>query len=255
MVQINNPHIVRLYAMYEDSDHEKKILCAITEYVGAGNLQSLLHNSKKKLPFEKICELALGIAHGVEYLHDVGILHRDLKSANILLDENMRPKIADFNLAKIERNQNTQTFAGGTAEWMAPEVFYSGLYTPASDIYSLGVIFWEMVSRKDPYGDEVRYKTGPAAKLMEDVRKGKRPKIPSDTLLPYTYTKLIEQCWATNPQDRPTIKEIIRDLESLVNPQLPVLIPTSETTTTCISPAGSSSTGERTSLLHPSFIN
>ncbi|KAG9447232.1 hypothetical protein H6P81_013360 [Aristolochia fimbriata] len=115
------------------------------------------HRRRQTMTWEKIHEIALGIARGIEYLHrgcDMRILHFDIKPHNILLDENFIPKVSDFGLAKLypvnESFVKTMTAARGTIGYMAPELFYKniGKVSHKSDVYSYGMVLMEMAGRR-----------------------------------------------------------------------------------------------------------
>ena len=154
--------------------------------------------------------LALEIAQGINYLHSFKppILHRDLKSLNILLDKNYVCKIADFGWAKLRDNHMTKL--RGTFQWMAPEVITNEYYTEKADVYSFGIILWEFWSRDPPY------KGVKAKDVAKKVRANKtyRPIIPND--VPKEIAELMECCWDADPDKRPTFLEIINFLDETI---------------------------------------
>ena len=114
-------------------------------------LWALLQDLRIPLSWEKRYELAIGVAKGMQYLHSfsVPVLHRDLKSLNVLLDEYYTPKIADFGWTRLLAEK--MTLKVGTFQWMAPEVIVSKHYTEKADVYSFGIILWEIASREPPF--------------------------------------------------------------------------------------------------------
>eukprot|EP00923_Selenidium_pygospionis_P040319 GHVN01069709.1.p1 GENE.GHVN01069709.1~~GHVN01069709.1.p1 ORF type:complete len:1202 (+),score=273.20 GHVN01069709.1:504-3608(+) len=133
----------------------------VTEYVRCGSLFDMLHRYHNKLTLPQVVRLAKEIAYGMAYLHTNGVLHCDLKSSNILLTPSGSVKICDFGLATVcdddsERNKATSGLPQmlgcvGTHHWMAPEVLRGEGFTMASDVYSFGMILWEMLTREIPY--------------------------------------------------------------------------------------------------------
>ena len=147
----------------------------VTEYCENGNLFELLHGPRPiVLNVKEKLHLALEIAKGVNYLHSFNppILHRDLKSLNILLNKNFQIKIADFGWARLRNIHMTRL--RGTFQWMAPEVILKDNYTEKADVYSFGIILWEFWSVEPPYKDIV------AKDVANNVKKDRtyRPKIP-----------------------------------------------------------------------------
>jgi serine/threonine protein kinase len=154
---------------------------------------------------------AYGIASGMAYLHAKNVIHRDLKPANVLLDHRLRPKIADFGLAKLVsvENQMTMTTDIGTPLYMAPELKAERNdegYTGAVDVYAFGILLFELVTASKPFAEK-NFAT--IHQLMNAVKKGDRPKIPPK--VPDSWRELIEACWAQSPSDRPLFSAIISD--------------------------------------------
>ncbi|XP_051862795.1 putative mitogen-activated protein kinase kinase kinase 7-like [Drosophila albomicans] len=149
----------------------------------------------------------LQFAKGVEYLHSINIVHRDLKTENLLLfNEYRKLKICDFGTVKELATLNTELV--GTFSYMAPEVCISkGKYTEKCDIFSFGIILWEVMSRKKPFYE---LKDMNILGIQNKVVSGARPKI-NDVIfcdkLDYI-GPIIENCWDNVPENRPTIKEL-----------------------------------------------
>ena len=183
----------------------------ITEYCQNGNLFELLHNPKSpELDNLEKVNLALEIAQGVNYLHSFvpPIVHRDLKSLNILLDKNYTAKICDFGWARL-RNEH-MTKLRGTFQWMAPEVIAKDEYSEKADVYSFGIILWEFWSRDPPYKGVKAKEVAVKVKNYKDYR----PKITKDT--PPEMAELMKKCWDADPNKRPTFAQILVVLDDYI---------------------------------------
>lgn len=184
----------------------------VTEYCENGNLFEFLHGPRPNvLDIKHRLQMALEIAKGVNYLHSFNppILHRDLKSLNILLNKNLEVKIADFGWARLRNPHMTRL--RGTFQWMAPEVILKDSYTEKADVYSFGIILWEFWSIDPPYKDIV------AKDVANNVKKDRnyRPKVPLD--MPKEISELMQKCWDYDPAKRPTYLEIINYIENYLS--------------------------------------
>ncbi|GLT49888.1 hypothetical protein SLA2020_234120 [Shorea laevis] len=183
------------------------VYCVITEYLSEGSLRAYLHKlDHKSLPLQKLIAIALDIAHGMEYIHSKGVIHRDLKPENILIDENFHLKVADFGIACEEAYCDLLADDPGTYRWMAPEMIKKKSYGQKVDVYSFGLILWEMVAGTIPYDD-----MNPIQAAFAVVNKNLRPVIPGDC--PPPLRALIEQCWSLQPDKRPDFSQIVQVLE------------------------------------------
>lgn len=193
-------------------------LALVTEYCSCGSLYHLLHSPNRgQLSWTEILQICLGVAKGMAHLHEHRVLHRDLKSANLLLSDSGEVKIADFGLSKIHQDlQGAHTGGLGTYQWMAPEVLAHQRYSEKADIYSFGIVVWECITRRLPY-------TGMTAvqAAVGVVNHGLRPEIPGN--VPAPLAKLIRSCWAAVPDQRPAFSQIVmmvsgmlRNVESLI---------------------------------------
>lgn len=130
------------------------VFCIITEYVPGGSLRKYLHQQEPySVPLNLVVKLALDIAHGMQYLHAEGILHRDLKSENLLLDEDMCVKVADFGISCLESQCGSAKGFTGTYRWMAPEMIKEKNHTKKVDVYSFGIVLWELLTALTPFDD------------------------------------------------------------------------------------------------------
>lgn len=202
MSQCRDKHITQFYG----ASLEPGRACLLMEHMERSSLYQVLENPLPP-PLQK--QMALEIAQGLQYLHVRDILHRDLKSANVLVNADNHAKLSDFGLSKTRATSVKTTLRKSEAtRWLAPECFTrGGVYTAQSDIYSYGVILWELVTGKRPYAGATD------AEIPERTIKGKR-----DTLdgISEPYASLIKGCWTIDPAKRPTLVHIIQTLEKHV---------------------------------------
>lgn len=184
-------------------------LCIVLEYCSRGSLWSLLHDVQIKMSWEYRKKFALDIARGVYYLHTnkQPILHRDLKSLNVLLDHALNCKLADFGWTRVMAKEMTSKI--GTYQWMAPEVINGYKYTQKADVFSFGIILWELATRKPPY-----YGIDGQLVSQKVVKEGLRPKI-SEKECPGPFLDLMKRCWLEDQEKRPSFSKIIQELEAM----------------------------------------
>ena len=148
---LRHPRIVTLMGYtYFPAEHS---FALVMEHVEHGSLFDILHRSRGKLTLKQTLAFAKDISEGMCFLHASGVLHRDLKSANILVDGASRPKICDFGLSQEEQSSASmaEPSAHGTIAWAAPEVLHAKECTKASDVFSFAIVFYELLSRNIPY--------------------------------------------------------------------------------------------------------
>ncbi|XP_066311357.1 serine/threonine/tyrosine-protein kinase HT1-like [Miscanthus floridulus] len=181
--------------------------CVITEFLSGGSLGAFLHKlDHKALPLDKIISISLDIARGMAYIHSEGVVHRDVKPDNIIFDEEFSAKIVDFGVACEEDHCEPLANDTGTFRWMAPEMMKHKAYGRKVDVYSFGLILWQMFSGTIPYEE-----LNPFQAAFAVFDKNVRPKIP--TSCPAPVRLLIEQCWASHPEKRPDFCQIVQILK------------------------------------------
>ncbi|OHS97846.1 TKL family protein kinase [Tritrichomonas foetus] len=183
----------------------------ITKYIKNGSLFNALRN-KEEYPMidgTQLTKIAIGVSRGMKELHSLSIIHRDLKSLNILLDENYLPKICDFGVSCFSSTgkDDLKTKYIGTAHWMAPELFSTGNYTAKVDVYSFGLLLYEMVTKKTPF-----HKLNAAQVAVAVVMDKERPVIPKN--IPNGLKRLMQRCWRDSPAERPNFPEILQLFET-----------------------------------------
>ncbi|KAI4389487.1 hypothetical protein MLD38_001709 [Melastoma candidum] len=220
---IRHVNVVKLYCSITSDDSS----LLVYEYLPNGSLWDRLHTSRKvELDWETRYDIAVGAAKGLEYLHhgcEKPVLHRDVKSSNILLDEFMKPRIADFGLAKILQvngGKDSTHIIAGTHGYIAPEYGYTYKVNEKSDVYSFGVVLMELVTGKRPieaefgdYKDIVSWVSG-KLKTRESVLSMVDLRIPEafkDDAIKVLRVAIL--CTATLPNLRPAMRSVVHMLE------------------------------------------
>lgn len=154
-------------------------------------------------------------ALGMNYLHSFQppILHRDLKSPNLLIDTSYALKISDFGLARVRAHFQTMTGNCGTTQWMAPEVLAAEKYTEKADVFSYGVVVWETITRECPYDGLSQIQAA-----LGVLNNNLRPTVPEHC--PPLFKKIMTLCWVSNPEERPTFETVLEILHNATDADL-----------------------------------
>ncbi|KAL8510829.1 hypothetical protein ACS0TY_017588 [Phlomoides rotata] len=198
--RLRHPNVILFLGACTKPPH----LSMVTEYMEMGSLYYLIHLSgqKKKLSWRRRIKMLRDICRGLMCIHRMKIIHRDLKSANCLVNKHWTIKICDFGLSRIMIHvPMTDTSSAGTPEWMAPELIRNEPFTEKCDIFSLGVIMWELFTLNRPWEG-----TPPERVVYAVAHEGSRLEIPAGPL-----GSLIADCWA-EPHERPSCEEILNRL-------------------------------------------
>ncbi|XP_047315380.1 probable serine/threonine-protein kinase drkD [Impatiens glandulifera] len=190
-------------------------LCIVTEFLPRGSLFRLLQKNTGKLDWRRRVHMALDIARGMNYLHhhNPPIIHRDLKSSNLLVDKNWTVKVGDFGLSRLKHDTYLTTKNGnGTPQWMAPEVLRNEPSNEKSDVYSFGVILWELVTEKIPWENLNPIQLIGAVGFMNQ-----RLDLPKD--MDPEWASIIESCWQSEAELRPSFQELLEKFKSLQKKQ------------------------------------
>ncbi|KAK3440786.1 serine/threonine-protein kinase STY13 [Eucalyptus grandis] len=190
--------------------HPTRACCVVVEYLQGGTLkQYLIRNSRKKLPFKDVIQLALDLSRGLNYLHSKKIVHRDVKTENMLLDSRRNLKIADFGVARVEaQNPGDMTGETGTLGYMAPEVLDGKPYNRSCDVYSFGICLWEIYCCDMPYPN-LSFADVSSAVVLQNLR----PEIPR--CCPGALANIMRRCWDANPDKRLEMDEVVHLLEAI----------------------------------------
>jgi LRR receptor-like serine/threonine-protein kinase FLS2 len=226
--QVRHPNIVLFFGAGTSPDGTPFL---VTELLAKGTLGDYLTTNtiewKEKIIF------ALDTARGMAHVHSLGRMHRDLKSGNLLVSSSLCVKVADFGTAAIasmameaaqhvsdsdslslSRVSTQRTKGVGTPLWMAPEILEGKAYGPTADLYSFGIVMWEIAAQKLPW-TELPSTNFFADALLRQVLAGTRPLI--DDNWPATYSTLMGRCWATSAAERPAFSEAFAVLEMLAS--------------------------------------
>ena len=211
LAKLTHPNIVHIH----DYGRHKNKPYLIMEYLPGGTLEDRM--AEGQIPFQEAAKLIIPIAEALSYAHQMGVLHRDVKPANIIFSDDGKPLLSDFGIAKILGNNNldesegnlTQTGMGlGTPEYMAPEQWH-GKFSPQTDIYAIGVVFYEMITGRKPFIADT-----PAAFLLQQMMED--PTHPGEFVkdLPLAVSNFIFRALEKEQQDRyASMEEVILELQ------------------------------------------
>ncbi|NP_001307158.1 serine/threonine protein kinase Pto [Solanum lycopersicum] len=214
----SHPHLVSLIGYCD----ERNEMVLIYDYMENGNLKSHLTGSDlPSMSWEQRLEICIGAARGLHYLHTNGVMHRDVKSSNILLDENFVPKITDFGLSKTRPQLYQTTDVKGTFGYIDPEYFIKGRLTEKSDVYSFGVVLFEVLCARSAMVQSLpREMVNLAEWAVESHNNGQLEQIVdpnlADKIRPESLRKFGEtavKCLALSSEDRPSMGDVLWKLE------------------------------------------
>ncbi|KAM3334747.1 hypothetical protein ACQJBY_029272 [Aegilops geniculata] len=207
MKKLRHPNII----LFMGAVLSQQRLCIVTEFLPRGSLFRLLRTNIGKLDPRRRVNMAIDIASGMNYLHNSipTVVHRDLKSPNLLVDKNWTVKVADFGLSRLKLETFLTTKTGkGTPQWMAPEVLRSEPSNEKSDVFSYGVVLWELVTQRIPWDTHNTMQVIGAVGFMDY-----RLEIPTD--VDPQWASMIQNCWDSDPQRRPSFQELLERLREL----------------------------------------
>lgn len=215
-------------------------LCIVSELVTGGSLHDAIHGQlgRRRLTFTVLMKMriSLDLARGMLYLHSQKpvLLHRDLKTSNILIDvgapeagvhrdspSRVRAVLCDFGLSRLDAAGTQASASGeptalvGTLVTMAPEIVRSERYTSAADVYSFGMVLWELWTGRMPFKGLM-----PAQLMFEVAVKGARPNLGPSSGVPPTVATIIRLCWHADLTQRPLFLEIVRRLQKVARQEM-----------------------------------
>jgi len=199
-----HPNVVQILGLC--ADHKRTII--VLEYLACGTLEEYLRRNAPLKALDVI-NFAKGVALGMLHLHSEKVVHRDLAARNILLSKGLDPKVSDFGFSRVlqEDAEASKTMSVvGPLRWMAPESIANRVYSNKSDVWSFGVLSWEIQTGKKPHADRDLLDVGLEIKL-----KGLHPEIPDDA--PDVLKEIMTGCFKLDPKDRPEFSDICDKLD------------------------------------------
>ncbi|XP_016755713.2 dual specificity protein kinase shkD isoform X3 [Gossypium hirsutum] len=208
MRKLRHPNVL----LFMGAVYSQERLAIVTEFLPRGSLFKALHKNNQALDVKRRMRMALDVARGMNYLHhrNPPIVHRDLKSSNLLVDRNWNVKVGDFGLSRWKNGTFLTTKSGrGTPQWMAPEVLRNEPSNEKSDVFSFGVILWELMTVSIPWNNLNSLQVVGVVGFMDrrlELPEGLDPQIES----------IISDCWQSNPENRPSFEDIINRMTGIV---------------------------------------
>jgi predicted Ser/Thr protein kinase len=200
-----HPNLVQTFGVSLDGPSP----CIVLEFCGGGSLDTSIFNGAT-ITDAKRKELALKIAYGLLHLHNNNIVHRDLAARNILLTAEGQPKISDFGMSRIVKDDATQGKTKslvGPLRWMAPESLKSQAYSVKSDVWSYGILVWEIAAGSEPHMEEDQLVV-----IVKIRDSGFTPAIPPNC--DPALKEVMEMCWQLDPNNRPTMEDVVARLRA-----------------------------------------
>ncbi|TKS71303.1 Ephrin type-A receptor 2 [Collichthys lucidus] len=209
MGQFSHPNIIRLEGVVTKYKH----VMIVTEYMENGALDTYLKDRDGEIPSYQLVGMLRGIAAGMKYLSDMSYVHRDLAARNVLVNSNLECKVSDFGLSRVLEDdaEGTYTTRGGKIpiRWTAPEAIAYRKFTSASDVWSFGIVMWEVMAFGErPYWDMSNHE------VMKAINEAFRLPAPMDC--PSAINQLMLQCWQHDRSKRPRFTDIVNILDKLL---------------------------------------
>ncbi|XP_058991879.1 serine/threonine-protein kinase TNNI3K isoform X1 [Mustela lutreola] len=234
LCRLNHPCVIQFVGACLNDPSQFAI---VTQYISGGSLFSLLHEQKRILDLQSKLIIAVDVAKGMEYLHNLTqpIIHRDLNSHNILLCEDGHAVVADFGESRFLQSldEDNMTKQPGNLRWMAPEVFTQCTrYTIKADVFSYALCLWELLTGEIPFAH-----LKPAAAAADMAYHHIRP--PIGYSIPKPISSLLMRGWNACPEGRPEFSEVVTKLEECLC-NIEMMSPASSNSSGSLSPSASS---------------
>lgn len=206
MMRLRHPNVL----LFMGAVIEPPNLCIVTQFLPRGSLYRILHKSDAKIDATLRLKMAIDVARGMCYLHSFKppIIHRDLKSPNLLVDKDWTVKVSDFGLSRSRAKTLEPWSRAGTPEWMAPEVLRNEPSNEKCDVYSFGVILYELITGSEPW------KSLNAMQVVYSVGYSNQ-QLPLPPGLDGPVVDILKKCWALDQNERPSFAEILKMLRPL----------------------------------------
>ncbi|XP_072430987.1 serine/threonine-protein kinase TNNI3K [Chiloscyllium punctatum] len=234
LCRLNHPCVIQFVGACLDDPSQFAI---VTQFISGGSLFALLHEQKRIIDLQSKLMIAIDVAKGMEYLHNLTqpIIHRDLNSHNILLYEDGHAVVADFGESRflLSMDEDNMTKQPGNLRWMAPEVFTQCTrYTIKADVFSYALCLWELLTGEIPFAH-----LKPAAAAADMAYHHVRP--PVGYSIPKPISSLLIRAWNACPEERPDFSELVTNLEECIC-NIELMSPASSNSSGSLSPSSSS---------------
>jgi proto-oncogene serine/threonine-protein kinase mos len=219
LLEYSHRNLVEILAVLNGDSIEQCLV--IMEFAGERNLQTIIDDECTSLAEERRIRIALDIASGLEFMHEQGLAHLDIKPANVIVNSEFDCKICDFGCCQYVELEDTKDFQppsptnsslAGTYTYRAPELLKGEFPTTKADIFSLGVCLWQLCVREQPYGMESHFVI-----IFGVVQKNLRPQFPAEIVQDSQntmYVKLTSSLWHADVSQRPAARQIVKTLKN-----------------------------------------